>query len=162
MQLERVLDELVRTVKAGHHIPFGSRVMLDEDELIGLIEQARHALPDDLREARRILEERDRLLSEARLEAEGVVHDARRYVEKMADETAVAREAQERAADVVARAERTAREIKQGARDYADSLLAEAASALERVAQVVAQSRQELRTGSGASEAGSARMAGGQ
>lgn len=143
----------MRAIKAGHRIPFGSRVMLDEDEVLALVEEVRRALPQEVQEARRIVEERERLLSESRLEAENIVHDAKRYVEKLADETEISREAKERAADVLARAERTAREIKQGAREYADNLLADAALSLERLSQVVAESRQELRRGMGHEEA---------
>lgn len=145
MQAQALLDELERLVKAGHRFPFGSRVLVDEEEMRGLIEDVRQSLPTDIVEAGKVLAERERVLDEARQEGERIVHDAHGYVERTADETAVVRKAQQRAEEILGRAEQSAREIRHGARQYADQMLAEAAAALARVAERIESDRRELR-----------------
>lgn len=145
MQAEALLGELERLIKAGHRFPFGSRVLVDEDEMRALIEDVRQSLPQDVVEAARILAERDRVLEEARQEGERIVRDAQGYVERLADESAVVRQAQQRADEILGRAEQSGREIRHGARQYADQMLADAVAALTRVAQQIESDRRELR-----------------
>jgi len=145
VQADALLGELERLLKAGHRFPFGSRVMVDEDEVRGLIEDVRSALPGDLVEARAVLAERERVLGEAREEAERIVREAQGYVQRLADESTVVREARQRAEEVLSRAEQAGRDIRHGARSYADRVLAEAVSSLERVVQQVEADRKELR-----------------
>jgi cell division septum initiation protein DivIVA len=145
MQAEALLDELERLLKAGHRFPFGGRVLVDEEEMRALMEDVRQSLPTDIVEAGKLLAERERLLAEARQEGERIVHDARGYVERAADESAVVRQAQQRAEEILGRAEQSAREIRLGARQYADQMLAEASSALARVAQQIESDRRQLR-----------------
>ncbi|MCL6595305.1 MAG: ATPase [Firmicutes bacterium] len=145
MQAEALLDELERVLKAGHRFPFGSRVMVDEEEIRGLIEDLRQALPADMQEARQILAERERVLDEARREAERIVQDAQGYVQRLADESTVVRQAHQRAEEILGRAEQSARDIRHGARQYADRMLAEAAAAIQRVVEQIEADRRELR-----------------
>lgn len=145
MQAEALLDELERLLKAGHRFPFGSRVMVEEDEVRGLIDDIRQALPADVLEARQVLAERQRVLDEARAEAERVVRDAQGYVQRLADDSTVVKHAHQRAEEILGRAEQSGRDIRHGARVYADRVLAEAVAALERVVQQVEADRSELR-----------------
>ena len=145
MQAEALLDELERLLKAGHRFPFGSRVMVDEEEMRAMIEDVRQALPADVLEARQVLSERDRVLDEARQEAERIVRDAQGYVERLADESTVVHQAHQRAEDILGRAEQSARDIRHGARVYADRALGDAVAALERVVQQIESDRAELR-----------------
>jgi cell division septum initiation protein DivIVA len=145
VQAEALLGELERVLKAGHRFPFGSRVMVDEDEIRGLIEDIRQALPADVLEARKVLDERDRVIDEARAEAERIVRDAQGYVQRLADESTVANQARQRADEILGRAEQSARDIRHGAREYADRVLADAAAAMERLLQQIEADRRELR-----------------
>lgn len=145
MQAEALLDELERVLKGGHRFPFGSRVLVDEDEMRSLIEDVRQSLPADIVEAGKVLAERERVLAEARAEGERTVRDAQGYVARLADESAVVRQAEQRAEEILGRAEQSAREVRHGARQYADQVLAEAEAALGRLLGQVAGDRRELR-----------------
>jgi cell division septum initiation protein DivIVA len=145
MQAQALLDELERLLKAGHRFPFGSRVLVDEDEMRALIEDVRQSLPQDIVEAGKVLAERERVLDEARQEGEHIVHDAQGYVQRLADESSVVRQAQQRADELLSRAEQSAREVRHGARQYADQMLADAIASLARVSQQIENDRRELR-----------------
>ena len=52
-----LLDQLERLTNdsKSRRIRFGSRIMIDEDELLDIIDQMRTALPDEIRQSKRML-----------------------------------------------------------------------------------------------------------
>jgi len=73
-----------------------------------------------------------------------IMEDAEKQLEKKADESEVTRKAQDLAAQIEAQAEEVALQIKQGARDYADEILADLAGKLDRITQQIHEGRNEL------------------
>jgi len=145
VKTERALEELERKLRGGHKFPFGSRVMVDEEEVRALLDEVRQSLPEDIQRAQHLLREREAMLAEARAKAEQIVADAQGYVERMAQQSAVAERARALGQEIVDRAEATARTIRAGAREYADRVLEDAVKALARLAAQVEQDRAELR-----------------
>ncbi len=53
------------TLAEGRRVPFSGRLMVDEERILDIIDRMRIAIPDELKQSRRIVQERDRLLAEA-------------------------------------------------------------------------------------------------
>ena len=49
----------------GRRVPFSGRLLVDEEKLLDIIDRMRVAVPEELKHARRIIQEQERLLSEA-------------------------------------------------------------------------------------------------
>jgi len=145
VEIFALLDQLEEAIQNGTRVPLTGKVMLDPEELLALLDQIREALPEELRTAARIAAERDRILQAAREEAETTVREAKNYAAQLADETAVAREAQLKAEETLEQAKRVAREIRLGALEYAEQVLTKVEENLAKAIETVRLSREELR-----------------
>lgn len=143
-KLEEILDQLEGLVDNAGHIPFTGRVLVEADRVYDLLDNLRAALPEGVQQAQRILRERDRIIAQAREEAEAIVKEAQAYAEKLTRESAIAQRAEEEAGRILDEARRQSREIKMGAREYAAELLQRLEGNLQKCLAVVRQGLEEL------------------
>lgn len=144
MDITVLLDRLEELVSGATKVPLTGKVLVDPDQVLAMLDEIRDVLPEEIRQAQRLSRERDEILREAREEAEAMVRDAKVYVAQLTDETAIAKEAQAKAEDILDQAKRVAKEIRLGARDYADELLAKVEGNLEKTLNTIRRSRDEL------------------
>lgn len=144
MDISALLDRLENLVSQATKVPLTGKVLIDPDQVLAMIDEIRDVLPEEIRQAQRLSRERDEILREAREEAEAVVRDAKVYVVQLTDETAIAREAQQKADEILDQAKRVAKEIRLGAKDYANEILAKMEGNLEKTLQSIRRSRDEL------------------
>lgn len=144
MDISALLDRLENLVSQATKVPLTGKVLIDPDQVLAMIDEIRDVLPEEIRQAQRLSRERDEILREAREEAEAVVRDAKVYVVQLTDETAIAREAQQKADEILDQAKRVAKEIRLGAKNYADEILAKMEGNLEKTLQSIRRSRDEL------------------
>lgn len=144
MEVLELLDRLESLISTARRVPFTGRVLVNEEEVYTILDEIRQAFPEELRQARWLAKERERFLAGAREEADNLVQEARNYVARMAEESAVTQKAQERAEEILEEARRIAREIKQGAREYANEVLSRVEGSLARTVETIRQSREQL------------------
>ena len=72
-----LVDQLEELVSTGRRVPFTAGVVVNEDELLELIDRTRLGLPDELMQARHLLEDQRRVLVEAEQEAERILVSSR-------------------------------------------------------------------------------------
>jgi len=142
--LLQLLDEVDALLSRSKRVPLTGIVMVDEDQIFSLMDEIRNALPEEIRKAKWLSLERDRILEEARREAMELVQNAQDRVRELAEETAVAREAELRAREITEQAERIAAEIREGAFAYADDLLASVEEYLQECVETLKRNRREL------------------
>lgn len=144
MEVLDLLDRLENLISTARRVPFTGRVLVDEEEVYSILDEIRQAFPEELRQAKWISKERDRFLAGAREEADNLVKEAKSYVAKMAEDSAITQKAQEKAEEILEEARRIAREIKHGAREYADEVLSKIEGSLARTVETIRQSREQL------------------
>jgi vacuolar-type H+-ATPase subunit H len=83
----------------------------------------RATIPEEIKQARWIVKERQEMLAEAKREAERIVKEARERQEKMISEEEITKQAERAAEDIIEDARGREREIRLGAEDYADEIL---------------------------------------
>ena len=88
--------------------PLSIRSCLDEQECLDVIAQMRMSVPDEVRQARRMLQERSRIPEQARLEAERIVAIAHEQAEEILSEHGLVRAAEENARGILEEAEEQA------------------------------------------------------
>ncbi|MEC8921756.1 MAG: hypothetical protein VX558_03870 [Actinomycetota bacterium] len=142
------VEELVRRVmdviNAARPMPLSTSVMVSRDEILELLEAALVELPDEVREARWLLKEREDLLSKARIDAGLVIEEARTRVAQMVQRTEVARSAERKARQMVEEADSQARRRRHEVDDYCEQRLEQFALALEKVQTAVTDARGRL------------------
>lgn len=137
MDLLELIDVLEETVEKGASIPLSGKSLMDKEELLDLIEEIRLNLPEDLKQARWVKEERQHILHEAQNEADRIIAEAKAKAEEMVMEEAVVVQAQQKAEDIVDQAQENAREIRESIILYSDGLLA-------KVEEVIIDSQEVL------------------
>ncbi len=139
--LRRVLD----LVNAAPKMPLSSTVRLEKDEVVELLEEAVNRLPDELRQARWLLKERDEYLAKVQREADDILAAARERAERIVQRTELVREAQRLSARILEEANDEARRLRHEAEDYCDQKLATFEIVLERTMKTVQAGREKLR-----------------
>lgn len=139
-----LLDEIENMVEQARPVPMTGRVMINRDELLALVGELRHALPRELGEARWLLQDRERVLAEARAQADELLAKARETLEVAARDHEIYRRAEELAESLIGKAKLAADEIRTGADAYADDVLAQLETILQKSIDQVAAGRREL------------------
>jgi vacuolar-type H+-ATPase subunit H len=139
--VRRVMEIIVGT----RALPLSSSVKLDnKEEVLELLEDAVERLPEETRQARWMLKERDEYLAKMRREGDDIVHAARLQAERMVQRTEIVREAQSAARRLVEDARDEARRLRMEAEDYCDQKLATFEVVLDRTIKTVAAGREKL------------------
>jgi cell division septum initiation protein DivIVA len=139
-----LLDQLEEVLGGGSRLPLTSRTLVDEQEILDILDQIRVSIPDELKAARRLTQDRDQVLADARAEAERILSDAEAQVAERVAEHHVARIAEQRAADVQNRALQQAEDIRREADAYAYQVLQKLREQVGQVAQTVDRGMTEL------------------
>ena len=140
-----LIDRLEELVEDARGFPgFGNTAMVDRDAAFDLIDQMRQSIPEELKQARWIVKERQSMLDEARSESDRIVQQAREEAEKLTSEQEVLKQAEKQGADIIEDSRRREREIRLGAEDYADDVLGNLEGNLGRLLDAVQRGRARL------------------
>ena len=104
-------------------MPMTNSVVVDQVSALDLIDQLRVAVPEEVRQAKRINEETTRLVERAQEEAERVLARAQEQAAFLIEERELTRAAELRSQQIIAQGNRDADEIRRGADQYAASVL---------------------------------------
>src|ERR1700686_5676995 len=74
------LDDLVHNAKT---IPLSDSVRVDKEEIYDILDQMRATIPEEIKQARWIVKERQEMLAEAKKEAERIIKDARERQDRL-------------------------------------------------------------------------------
>ena len=133
MEIFTLLETLEDIMEKSRSIPFTEKGIVDKEEVLEIVKEIRLKLPDELKQAKWVKEERGRILEEAQREADGIVKEAENRIIAMIDEHEITRKAYEQKAEIIETANEMSREISKGTKDYADSILANLESAINNV-----------------------------
>lgn len=133
-----LVDRLEAAINKGTAVPFSNKRMIDEDECLDIIDQLRIAVPEEIKQSRRITQEKDRILAQAKEEADRIVQMSREEAARQADTSEVARTAQSRAQQMLQQADVDARGVRAGADEYAQQVLADLQQRLDELTARVA------------------------
>jgi hypothetical protein len=146
---ETLLRRTIDLVANAPTMPLSSSPRVDRHELIELLDEALARLPDELRQARWMLKERQEFVNKTRREANEMLEAARVQAERMVQRTEVVRAAEARARQVVETADNDARRLKLETEDFLDQRLASFEILLDKLGRTVATGRQKLSIGDG-------------
>src|SRR5205085_236052 len=82
-----------------------------------ILDQMRATIPEEIKQARWIVKERQEMLAEAKREAERIVKEARERAERLVSEEEITKQAERAAEDIIEDARAREREIRLGAAD---------------------------------------------
>jgi cell division septum initiation protein DivIVA len=144
MDILALVDRIEEAMDSGRTVPLMRGRMVDVEKVYEIIDEVRANFPDELKQARWIVKERQEMLEEAEKEANRILEEARDRAESMASDQEVVRRANEQAAGILDDARQQEREIRLGAEDYADEMLANLEVNLGKLLTAVQRGRDRL------------------
>ena len=138
--LQRVID-VVNSAKA---MPLSASVLVSREEMLDMLQEALARLPDELRQARWLLREKEEFLADRAREADALMADVRAQAEHMVSRSEVVRQANLVAQRILDDANEDARRLRHEAEDYCDQKLAGMEIVLDRIIRTVRAGRQKL------------------
>jgi cell division septum initiation protein DivIVA len=142
-----LLDQLEEVLDSGSRLPFTSRTLVDEQEVLDILDQIRVSIPEEIKAARRLTQEREQFLDEARAEADRLLREADAQAAARVSEHSLVRAAESRAAEIESRALNSAERVREEAETYAYRVLERLRSQIEQVGQSLDRGLRELNTG---------------
>ena len=139
-----LIDKLDDVVHNARPVPLTDQVRVDREEIYDLLDQMRATIPEEIKQARWIVKERQEMLAEAKKEAERIIKDARERQERLVGEEEVTKQAERAAEDIIEDARAREREIRLGAEDYADEILNTLEVNLQKFLAAVQRGRDRL------------------
>ena len=135
------LDDLVHNAKP---VPLTDQVRVDKEEIYDLLDQMRATIPEEIKQARWIVKERQEMLAEAKRESERIIREAREEQIRLTAEEEIVKQAERQAEEIIEDARAREREIRLGAEDYADDILNTLEINLEKFTAAVQRGRDRL------------------
>lgn len=123
MDVIKLLEYLNEIIETSAKVPMTGKVMIHKKETLEIIEKVINYLPDELKKAQWIVEEKERILSEAIEEAEDLKKENINFIKSQIENHDITKQATSKADAIIVSAERSAKSIRLGARDYADEIL---------------------------------------
>lgn len=122
IELDQLLDELEDIIAQGQRVPFSGRLLVDEERVYDVIDRLRAAVPEELKQAKRLYAEQQELRATAQAR-----------LDQLMAEQGHAQILQEETARRLELAEQDATAIRRGADDYAHQVLIDLQEQLTRI-----------------------------
>jgi regulator of protease activity HflC (stomatin/prohibitin superfamily) len=135
------LDDLVHNAKA---VPLTDQVRIDREEIYDILDHMRGHIPEEVKQARWIVKERQEMLAEAKREADRLIAEAREQAVREASETEIVKLAERQAQEIIDDARRQARDMRLEIEDWADSILSTLEVNLDKFLVAVRRGRERL------------------
>ncbi len=124
MGIENLMDELEDIIEASWHLPMsGGRTVVDSNEVRRILEDIRLQLPKEIIQARKIVEEHDRILENARQEVDTMMKVSEEKIKAMVNKSEIVKSAQASANNIISEAASQSKEIRRSAQEYADDVM---------------------------------------
>lgn len=128
-----LVDRLEAVVNGANRVPMSSKVFIDEREALDVLDLMRTTVPEEIKQARRINQEREKILAQAQTEANRIVTQAQERADRIVSEDNITHQAEERARQMLDRARREAEDVRRGADQYALDMLDRLDAELQRI-----------------------------
>ena len=123
MDILQLIDRLEELLDSGWRVPLSTKVAIDEEAFLNIIDQMRITIPPEIKRAREIQRERDKYIAQANDEARRIIGQAREDAALKLDDHELRKAAQARSDEILRQAQAEAARVRAGADSYAESIL---------------------------------------
>ncbi len=145
MDALKIIDKIEELVDKSKKIPFSSNVVVSENEIYDLIDELRSILPEELKQARWIVKEREGMIEEAKRQSARIIKEAEDRAQVLVSENEVLKKANKKSEELMSMVEAKARTIRLEAEDYADEKLANLEAVLHKLLSAVEKGREQFK-----------------
>ncbi|MDU5109406.1 MAG: ATPase [Clostridium sp.] len=120
-----LLDYLEEILDNAPKVPITGKSVVDKKDILEVIDQIHSYLPDSIRKAEWIVNEKDKIISSAQKEYETTKSEIMEMMKQNVENHDIVKEAKARANEIIALAQRDAKAIRLGSREYSIEILSE-------------------------------------
>jgi hypothetical protein len=152
MDIQHLIDRLEKTLSESKRVPLTSSLIVDEDRVYSVIDQMRVSIPEEIKRANRVEAEKERILAQAKEEAERIRGLAKQEAIELVKRDAITVAAQQRSDNILERARREAEVLRHDADVYVMDVLAKLEEDLLRSLSVVRNGMRKVEQEAGVPE----------
>ena len=147
MNVEELLELMEETLEEGTAVPFSpSKRIVDVDRMRDIIDEVRNNLPDEIRDSKKIVADREQIIKGARAESENIIKQAEERARGLVSDQEITKRAQQRAVEILTAAQQQAKEISRSATTYCETILKNSEEVLVRSVSDIKNTRMNLRS----------------
>jgi len=141
MDIMEIINLMEESIEKASVVPLSGKILIDKEEILDFIQEMRLSYPDEVKEAKWVKEERQKILNEAQGRADSMIKSAETKMIQMVDESEIVRQAQEKADMLVEEASIQASKLRTDSDQYADDVLGDVERRLEMLLKKVNDDR---------------------
>jgi cell division septum initiation protein DivIVA len=145
VDIQFLIDRLDGMMQQSRRSFIGGKVQVDEGEMQQIIDQMRASIPNEIKQARRVMQERENIIKSAQDEAEQIVTFARQQAEYLTSEHGLLQEAKMRSEGVIREANDQKEMVINEARHFALEAIISVDSVLETLDNAVVSNKRNVR-----------------
>jgi hypothetical protein len=126
MDILYLVDRLENLIANSRRMPVVNQIMIKEGDILNIVDQMRTSIPDEIKQARRVIQEKERILAQAQADASTLLTRAREETERAMNREGLLRAAEARSQELVRQAEEQARSVVVKAEEHGEHLKADA------------------------------------
>ena len=138
-----LLEYLQEMVDSSPKMPITGKTIIDKKEFDEVVDQIINYLPDQLKKAQWGVNEKDRILREAKKEFDNAKKEGYEMMKHNLDNHNLVKEAKMKANEIIALAQRDAKAIRLGSREYSNEILMQLDIEIEKQKAELIKSMQE-------------------
>ena len=142
--LDRI-DEIIAMVENARTVPMSrANFMLERGPMIRQLDDLRAELPQELRRAAALIEERDRIIEKGKREAERIISEGEAEHARLVSVNEITVSAEHEGARIIAEARAEAQRLREEVDDYVDTALANFEQFLTRALASIERGRDKM------------------
>ena len=133
MDILHLVDRLEELINSSRSVPFTHSIVVDEDRVLELIDQMRVSIPEEVKKAKKVLGESERIKADAKEEAERTLGSARDQSAALVEREPLIAATQSRADQILQQARLNADVVQNDADQYVVEVLSDLDAHLTKV-----------------------------
>ncbi len=122
MDILYLVDRLENLVSSSRRMPLVNQVLIKETDILNIIDQMRTTIPEEIKQARRIIQEKERILAQAQADAKNIQSRIRGEVEKAMRREGLLSAAEDRSQEIMRLATEQAQMIMRRTEEQSEQL----------------------------------------
>lgn len=143
MNIDEILESMEDLLDSAKTIPFTNKIMLDADQMRELINDVRLNIPQEIKRAKVIDFDRERILKSAEIEAESIIRNAENKTKLLISEQEITKEAKKQAVEILNKAQNTSKEVRAALDKYVEKKLTDVEEELKNSLDIIKSTKEK-------------------
>jgi hypothetical protein len=126
MDILYLVDRLENLIAGSRRMPLVNQIIVKESDILSIIEQMRTTIPDEVKQSRRVIQEKERILAQAQADATALLARAREEGERAVNREGLLKVAEERSQQLLQKTEEQVHQMIRRAEEHSEHLKVDA------------------------------------